>query len=303
MARRIADAVRTGVFLALALALGTGCTTVAPPMATPPHAATLISQAPPPIRRADIIPTDIERAIQAEAAIEMSSKVPLQPGEPWFMSAVGTRRVIVSAPHATAPLREGKRRFTDGPGTAALAQSLHALCGSTVIYTTREGPSDPNYYDDNDYKRELARLIAEQSPLLVLDIHGSHPSRPYDVDFGTMHGASLLGRGELVVRLAEQLRAEGLMNLSDNFFAASGKETVTKFASRLGVPAIQLEISATRLQPGRGCDTTKLDSCGSLDTHRFAQMLQGLMRYLEGLGQCHRATAAAPVTTPVSPTQ
>lgn len=302
MVRRIADAMRTGVFLGLALALGTGCATVAPPMATPPHAATLISQAPPPMRRADIIPTDIERAVQAEAAIETSSKVPLQPGEPWFVATVGSQRVIASAPHATSPLREGKRRFSDGPATAALAQSLHALCGATVIYTTREGPSDPNYYDDNDYKRELARLIAEQSPMLVLDIHGSHPSRPYDVDFGTMHGASLLGRDELVTRLAEQLRAEGLTNLSDNFFAASGKETVTKFASRLGVPTIQLEISATRLQPGRGCDATTPATCGSLDTHRFAQLLQGLVRYLEGLGQCHRDTAAPPVTTPVPPT-
>lgn len=293
---------RTGTLLALAITLGTGCATVAPPVATPPAVAAPVSPVPPPMRRADIAPTEIERAIQAEAAIETSSKVPLQPGEPWFVATVGSQQVIVSAPHATAPLREGKRRFSDGPGTAALAQSLHALCGATVIYTTREGPSDPNYYDDNDYKRKLARLIAEQSPMLVLDIHGSHPSRPYDVDFGTMHGASLLGRDELVIRLAEQLRAEGLMNLSDNFLAASGKETVTKFASRLGVPAIQLEISATRLQPGRGCDATQPTTCGSLDTHRFAQLLQGLVRYLEGLGHCPRATTAPPVTTPVTPT-
>ena len=288
---------RTSVLLGLAITIGAGCATVGPPVATPAEVAAPVLPAPPPMRPADIGPIDIERAIQAEAAIETFSKLPLLPGETWFMTSVGSQRVIVSAPHATAPLREGRRRFSDGPGTAALAQSLHAICGATVIYTTREGPSDPNYYDNNDYKRELARLITEQKPELVLDIHGSHPSRPYDVDFGTLHGASLLGRDELVTRLAEQLRAEGLMNLSDNFFAASGKDTVTKFASRLGVPAIQLEISATRLQPGRGCDATRPATCGSLDTHRFAQLLQGLIRYLEGLGQCARATTEPPATT------
>ncbi len=277
------------------LSLGTGCATTAPWLGDPP----------PPLQRAIVEPADIASAQAIEARIKALSQTLPAPGEPWFEFVRGSQRVIVSAPHATRPLREGKYRFSDGPGTAALAQSLHAICGATVINTTRNSPSDPNYYDDNDYKRELARLIAELHPMLVLDIHGSHPSRPYEVDFGTMHGDSLLGQEALVTDLAVHLRAEGLLNLSDNRFAASGKETVTKFASRLGVPAIQLEISTTRLQTGQGCPANAPLTCGSLESHRFAQLLQGLIRYLESMGQCTRAppeNSGAPTGPAPTPT-
>lgn len=273
---------RTIVVLMAAMSLGAGCAMTAPQFRQPRTEASLS------LRRAIVEPADIERAITTKGRIEKLRKTPPALGEPWFESRSGTQQVIVSAPHATKPFRDGKYRFSDGPGTAALAQSLHTICGVSVINTIRDSPSDPNYYDDNDYKRELARLIAEQRPALVLDIHGSHPSRPYDVDFGTMDGAYLLGQEELVASLAAHLREEGLTNLSDNRFAASENDTITKFASRLHVPAIQLEISATWLEPSRGCDAANPSICGGLGSHRFAQLLQGLIRYLEDRGQCAR---------------
>ncbi|WP_337882250.1 hypothetical protein [Chromobacterium haemolyticum] len=112
-------------------------------------------------------------------------------------------------------------------------------------------------------------MIADRRPLLVLDLHGSHPYRPYDVDFGTLNGASLLGKPELQQRLELSLRQQGVLNVSDNYFAASKHQTIAKFASRLGVPAIQLEISSTWLTP----------SDSNLAAHRFAQLLQALVRY------------------------
>jgi len=280
----------------LALAGMSSCATVAPsaPAASDSSAGRRDAAI---FERALVEPQQVAAAIATEARIAQSSQTLPGPQDAWFEAAAGSQRVIVSAPHATRPMREGQYRFSDGPGTAALAQALHTACGVSVINTTRDSPSDPNYYDDNDYKRALGQLIAQTHPVLVLDIHGSHPSRPYEVDLGTMKGASLLGHDALATSLLEHLRAEGMVNLSDNRFAASGKQTVTKFAAGHGVPAIQLEISATRLQPGRGCTTaaTAPGECGSVDSHLFAQLLQGLIRYLGDLGQC----SAPPV--PVKP--
>lgn len=262
------------------LALMTGCAGFRPTAERQPtHSA---------FERAVVEREHVASAIAFEARIDALSKQPAGPEEAWFEVLRGTRSVVVSAPHATRPFRNGVYRFSDGPGTAALAFALHRLCGVTSIHAIRDSPSDPNYYDDNDYKRALAGLITEIRPTIVLDIHGSHPSRPYDVDLGTMHGRSLLGKPHLGERLVARLRGEGLVNLSDNRFAASGPETVTKFVARFNVPAIQLEVSATRLQPGRGCvEATKNPSaCGSIDSHRFAQLLQALVRYLGDLGQC-----------------
>lgn len=122
--------------------------------------------------------------------------------------------------------------------------------------------------------------------MLVLDIHGNHQNRPSDVDFGTRPGDSLLGREWLVANLAAQLRAEGLLNLSESRFAESGKEAVTTFTSRSGLPAIQREISATRLQTGHGCAAGDPTTCGRLEGYRFAQVLHGFVRYLDAMGQC-----------------
>jgi hypothetical protein len=45
---------------------------------------------------------------------------------------------------------------------------------------------------------------------------------------------------------------------------------VTKFVSERGVPAMQLEINATWLEPG----------ADALRAHRFAQLLEGLVRFV-----------------------
>ena len=155
-------------------------------------------------------------------------------------------------------------------GTGSLARALHRLTGQTAIVTTRRSPSDPNYYDDNAFKVELARLVESTKPMLVLDLHASHGHRPYDIDYGVMGGRSLLGREEWLTKLSAILTREGLVNQSRDYFPAAKNQTVTKFVSARGIPAIQLEISATWLDAGGD----------SLRAHRFAQLLQGLVRFI-----------------------
>ncbi|GAA5525495.1 hypothetical protein Maes01_02065 [Microbulbifer aestuariivivens] len=222
-------------------------------------------------QRAIVEPKLVHQAIETEQALDAREGVAIEAGAEWFKVVPGRIPVIITAPHATRPLRNGNRRFADGGGTAALALAVAELTGAHVIYTTHEGPSDPNYYDDNDFKRELARLIGEVRPRYVLDIHGSHAYRPFDLDLGTMGGRSLLGQEALLHELIASLRAEGLDNLSYNYFGAAKSETITKFASGLGVPAVQLEANTNYLSP----------SAGSVQAQRFSQLVQALTRYIQ----------------------
>ena len=50
-----------------------------------------------------------------------------------------------------------------------MAVMLNKLAKTTVIYTIRESPSDPNFYNDNEYKTTLGKLIDLRRPKLVLD--------------------------------------------------------------------------------------------------------------------------------------
>jgi hypothetical protein len=198
----------------------------------------------------------------------------------------GEASVIVVAGHATAHVREGKPKEVDG-GTGSLAVMINRLAGCPAIHTTYLSPSDPNYYDDNAFKAELARMIERHRPVMVLDLHGSNSSRPYDVDFGTIEGGkSLLGREDLLLRLAECLRNEGMRNFSQDFFPASRPGTVTRFVSeRLGVPCVQLEINQNWL-----ITSSEPELARGMQYQRFAQVLQGIVRFVRSVDQSFGST-------------
>lgn len=234
----------------------------------------------PGIKRAVIDRADIDTVLDLKLDSTLSSRErqPIPAGENWFTILDGTQRAIVTAPHATRPFRDGASRFSDGGGTAELAVALHNVCGVTVMHTTWDSPSDPNYYDDNDFKLRLRELIRDKSPVIVLDLHGSHAHRPYELDVGTMNGRSLLGRPTLVKALVDAFRQEGILNISDNFFPGARQQTVVKFAAAAGVPAIQMELSALRVSPSSGDEAA----------HKFSQTLQAIAEFLGGLQACSR---------------
>ena len=243
----------------------------------PAPGATAPAAVAPPLTRAIITVEDVQRSIEDEKGFtERADRLP-RPGEPWFAVLDGCTEVLITAPHATKPTREGQLRFADS-GTGSLAVALHRLASARVIHTTLASPSDPNFYDDNEFKLAVAAALAARKPVLVIDLHASREFRPYDVDFGTMRRRSLLGRDDLLAALSAALRTESLGNQSLDFFAAAVNQTVTKWVSARGVPAIQLELSATWLSAG----------AGSLEAHRYAQLLQGLVRFVASLGCAQR---------------
>lgn len=217
---------------------------------------------------AEVDEQQMTEALRFEARLRPMYRALPRRGQPWFQLLSGRSRVLATAPHATAAIRNGRMRGPD-TGTGWLAWMLHRLAGVTVLHTTCASPSDPNFYDDNDFKRRLAVRLRRQRPTLVLDLHGSHFSRPFDVDLGTMHGRSLNGRDDLRTQLRDTLVAAGVTELSDNFFPAARNATVTRWVARTGVPCMQLEVQSTWLNPGRD----------RIRAHKSARLLGALVRF------------------------
>jgi hypothetical protein len=231
--------------------------------------------------RAIVTKEDVDSAVVIEKrfAVRYDSVAPS--GTAWFQVREDTGVVLLVAPHATSQLREGAAKPADG-GSGSLAEMMSRATGSSVIYTVYQSPSDPNYYDDNEFKVALRALVLKAKPVLVLDLHASHWRRPYDVDFGTMGGQSLLGHEAYLRNLGSYFRAEGLDNLSQDYFAAAKNHTVTKFVAGLGVPCIQLEINSAWLL-GDGTDISQ--------EHRFAQTLEALIRFVQNVQALKRVAA------------
>jgi hypothetical protein len=126
--------------------------------------------------RALITKENVQEAItQGKYLQNMYNRLPAKE-EAWFTYLPGSSKVLVVAPHATSPKRDGELRFPDG-GTGSLAILIKKVAKAHVLYTTLASPSDPNYYDDNDFKRVLDRLIKMLKPALVLDLHTSDFAR------------------------------------------------------------------------------------------------------------------------------
>lgn len=229
------------------------------------------------LSRPTVAVKDVARAVgyEKELSRRYASRPPI--GAAYFEVLKGGSHVLVLAPHATLPNREGKHLFADG-GTGSLARCLHDLADATVVSTTYAQPSDPNYDDDNDFKRAVAALLATGQYSLVLDIHGSHANQVYDVDFGTMHGESVNGNSRILRDLVASMREQGILNLSHDFFPAAKQQTDTKWAHAHGVAGVQLEINSTWLIMAR--DGVVRDEAG-LQTHRFAQMLQAIANFIK----------------------
>ncbi|MEW5762392.1 MAG: N-formylglutamate amidohydrolase [Bacillota bacterium] len=157
----------------------------------------------------------------------------------------GERPVLVSAPHAVKHLRRGVAEpKEEDEYTGTLARLLHALTGCHAIYLAA-CDDDPNFYNDCAYKEKLRQAVLRHGIGLVLDLHGSAHWRLYDIDIGTCHGASLLGRPELVQALQDTCRRYGINEVFVNHtFSGCGQPTVTRLVStELGIPALQLEIN------------------------------------------------------------
>ncbi len=215
-----------------------------------------------------ITPDYIDSIILFEKKFAQNDSTPAPANRKSFEFLNGTKNILFVAGHATAHIRQGKIKPPDA-GTGSLAVALHKLLNAPVLYTIFLSRSDPNYYDKNEFKDTLAKIVAKQKPVFVIDLHRSSASRPYDVDFGTMHRISYLNRKDLLKRLKTSLRNEGIMNLSDDFFPASENQTITKFLWKKGVPCVQLEINARYLSAEKG----------GLYAKRTRQLLQALIRF------------------------
>jgi hypothetical protein len=103
---------------------------------------------------------------------------------------------------------------------------------------------DPNWDELCPYKEKISSLVAQQRIRLVLDLHGAAERRPFDVDVGTMHGRSILGSAEAIPVLRACFEAAGFRTITENVFSAERSHTITRFcATKLGIPAIQLEVN------------------------------------------------------------
>jgi hypothetical protein len=190
----------------------------------------------------------IERLVALEADVRYQ-ELPAE-GEAEFRYLPGRIPVLLSAPHGAVHTRQGRIKEED-EYTVGMARLVAQWTDAHVLYARRRSHSDPNWYPDVPYKRQLRQAVAQAGIRFVLDLHAAAASRDFGIALGTMKGKSCPDHREAIVRALEQRGfrrdGQGLDRLDvDETFTARGRkgqETVTRYTwQRLGVPAAQFEL-------------------------------------------------------------
>lgn len=170
------------------------------------------------------------------------------PGEENAFTIYGTEPVLITSVHGVAHTRLGATKPADR-GTFEFGHLVARSLGGIFFGQWALGEADSNHRRDTLLKKKLAILLREHAIKMSIDMHSSHPARPYDIELGTRSGRSLLGNNGFSLELEKSFALHHLACATDQYFKAEGidgGETITEFVSTiLHTPAIQLEISAS----------------------------------------------------------
>ena len=169
----------------------------------------------------------------------------------------GTKKIMISAPHAVDQTREGKIKYAEKE-TAVIAKRLNEL-GYPAIIKTENVNDDANYDLDCPYKQELLKFCHNNNIVFVLDLHQLASTREMDFCLGTGDetNRNLLTHANIASLTQKLAQEEGFTMTINTPFAASSPRTMAGFASSQNIPAMQLEINSKLV--ASYCNATQLD--------------------------------------------
>ncbi|CAN7645663.1 hypothetical protein [Massilia sp. LjRoot122] len=187
-----------------------------------------------------LTPSDITTSIE-----ELQSFAPSE-----HLCRLGSVPVLVTSVHGFAHMRDNQRKSADN-GSLEFSYLLAKAIGCSWMAVHMHDMIDSNYHSDTPFKRDVAKLVEQTNIQLVIDIHGAHAYRPFDVDVGTLKGESWRGNGNWNTVLLDNLRNCGFLATDNAYFnggvGRDAVETMVSFCNKIGVPAVQLEISSAYL--------------------------------------------------------
>ncbi len=200
----------------------------------------------------------LDQLLELETAVSYTTLPPA--GDPSFTYQPGELPILISAPHATAHLRQ-QRLKGEEEFTGALAQFLAEQTGIHALYSHYRSPGDPNWDCSSPYKQRLQEIVQSNEIRFVLDLHGMSNRYKIGLALGTMNGRSCPNHEALILQTVEkqfhpisqtaakkfsELRWDHFVLNHSRFTGGLTNYTITRFASQqLGVPALQIELCSS----------------------------------------------------------
>lgn len=167
-----------------------------------------------------------------------------------FQIINGTRKILISAPHAFAHKRPSLSSSykQEEMFTAEMVKEACSLVSCWGIYLNDVSLNyDPNFHklSKNPYKQMVKEIIEKEKIQLFIDIHGL--SDKYDYDFGFSYCKRFEKSKRYAIELMNRIASKDVfngVNFNLGYMKENDQETLTEFVcKKRRVPAFQVEIA------------------------------------------------------------
>ena len=131
-----------------------------------------------------------------------------------FVFYKGKIPILFSAPHTMRQKKEDGSIKSSEPYTKAIALYLNKYFNVFSIVKINDTGLDSNRDNDDNYKKELMKIVKENNIKLVIDLHGASKERDFDVEFGTLNNLSI--DFSTIKELEDAFKENGIKNVLYN---------------------------------------------------------------------------------------
>lgn len=157
----------------------------------------------------------------------------------YFVYKSGEIPVLFTAPHTMIQHLETKIKLSE-PFTKAIAFYMNKYVKAHCLVKIKDTGMDANVDNDDDFKKELLKVVKDNNIKLVIDLHGASEDREFDIEFGTLNNLS--ADYSTIKELEDAFKENGITNIVHNDPFKGGAITKSLFFEQ-DVDVIQLEIN------------------------------------------------------------
>ena len=157
-----------------------------------------------------------------------------------FVFYKGEISILFSAPHTMRQKKEDGSIKSSEPYTKAIALYLNKYFNVFSIVKINDTGLDSNRDNDDNYKKELMKIVKENNIKLVIDLHGASKERDFDVEFGTLNNLSI--DFSTIKELEDAFKENGIKNVLYNAPFKGG--AITQYLYGINdIDVVQIEIN------------------------------------------------------------
>lgn len=157
-----------------------------------------------------------------------------------YILKIGTVPVLFTAAHTMKQILDNDNIKLSEPYTKAIALYLNKYCNTSYLIKIKDTGIDSNKDNNDEFKKELIKIVKENNIKLVIDLHGASKDRDFDVEFGTMN--NLTADFSTIKELEEAFSENNITNIKHNDPFKGG--AITQYLYNIeDVDVVQLEIN------------------------------------------------------------